>query len=354
MPGARAAMLYGYSNTRVKAMESKLIGEETFERMLATKDTNSIIGMLLQTTYKESIEQFGGIKAMDTLIDFVLSKDLGGETSKLIDIAPKKQKGLVTAIVGIWDIENIKTMIAALGSNKSFNEIDRYIINTRYADAEKIKEAMETKHVDAALGQLMKNTPYKEILKRAIETYNKSKDLMAVKAVVEREYYKELGSTILRLGKLDRGAADLVKDRIDMKNILTVLRAKKYNIPFAEIRESLIPNGSMNQNYFEKAFGGAKDVQSLTPMMKNFDLKKAVEGYNSSKNRPLILFEISMMNQIFEKALHTIRHSVLSFGTIIAFFYLKEIEAFTLRILIKSKSYSLTDEEIRMMVGWLK
>ena len=94
------ATLYGYSNSRVKAMKSKLIKTDMLEKMLAVKEPESIVGMLSQTNYKQNIEEFGGVSEMGTLIDFALSKNLGHETCKLVNITPNIHRRLTREIVG--------------------------------------------------------------------------------------------------------------------------------------------------------------------------------------------------------------------------------------------------------------
>ena len=59
-----------------------------------------------------------------------------------------------------------------------------------------------------------------------------------------------------------------------------------------------------------------------------------------------------MRNQIFNTEPKLLRLSVLSFGSLVDYVYLKEIEVFTLRALIKSKEYGLTKEEISKLVVW--
>ncbi len=354
MPGIRAAMKYGYSSTRVKAMESKLVRKETFERMLAAKDPGSIAAMLLQTDYKPDVEKLGGVKVMDTLVDFALSKNFGRETSKLISIAPKDQRGIVIAIVGVWDVSNMKMLIEAVDSGKSFESISKYIVESQYVGPEVAKEAMNAKSVEGAIEKLMAKTPYSALLRAALDTYKKTHSAAEANNALEIGYYMKLGSTIRTVMKLDKDAADLMRKRIDMRNVLTLLQAKRYGSDFSKISSSILPNGTIGAKTLEKMFRDSRDINTLAEGVKTFNLKQALASYNESKNKPLLVFEIAMLNEIFASALRGVRHSVLSFGTIVAFLYLKEIEVFTLRILIKGKSYGLSDEEIKGMISWLR
>jgi len=55
------AKLYGYSNARVKAMKSKLVGKGVLNDILKTESIPTILAKLLQTDYKDYIEEIGDI-----------------------------------------------------------------------------------------------------------------------------------------------------------------------------------------------------------------------------------------------------------------------------------------------------
>ncbi|VVB76605.1 V-type ATP synthase subunit C [uncultured archaeon] len=352
MPGFRDAIKYGYSNTRVKAMESKLITKDATERMLASKEIESIGASLLQTAYKDYIEEFGGTKSMGKLIDFALSKSLGHDVNRMIDLAPKSQKEIVRSIVGVWDISNIKFMIGALSTGKSFDDISRYLIDTKYAGPAKIREAMATNSAESAIGKLVLGTPYKSVLKSALEAYRKSKDPMDVDSAIDEAYYSGLGDTMEKLREINKASADLIGRRIDVKNVLTLLNAKKHGAEFATIRKYLVPNGGMGMHRMASLFESSKTVEALAGSVAAFDLKSAIADYEASRNKSLLTFEIAMMNEVFAGAFKTVRHSVLSFSTIIGYVYLKEMEVSALRVIVKGKSYELGEAEIRKMISW--
>jgi V/A-type H+-transporting ATPase subunit C len=350
----RAAMKYAYSNTRVKAMESKLVGRDALERMLAAKEPESIAAMLLQTDYKAEVERLGGVRAMGTLIDFALSKNLGRETSKLIAVSPKDQRPIMIAVAGEWDVNNMKILIEAAASKKSYDDISRYIIDTEYTGLDAAREVASAKSVEDAISWLSTHTPYANLLARALDAYKRTRSAAEAADALEREYYLKLGSTIHKLAGIDREAAALIRSRIDMKNVLFLLEAKKHGGDFKMVSARILPNGTIPVHALERLFNESKGVEELARSVKAFDLRGAAAEYSSVKTKPLMVFEIAMLNEIFRRALRGVRHSVLSFGALVAFLYLKEVEVFTIRILIKGRGYGLSDDEIRGMISWLK
>ncbi|MDE1810948.1 MAG: V-type ATPase subunit [Candidatus Micrarchaeota archaeon] len=350
--GYGAARLYGYSNSRVKAMESKMLNKEFLKDIYKTDDMKVILAKLLQTDYKPYIEEFGDINEREELLDFALRRSLAKTAEKVIAITPKEQRDIIIRIVSKWDLYNIKLVLSAKANGKSFDSISKYIVSSENVSARVIKEAMAEANIEYAVGKLVLSTPYRQILDVALDTYRKTGNITLVNAEIDKTFFSLLGGAIYRLSRLSYESAMVVKLDIEMRNVRTLLRAKKYGIKSSEVSNLLITNGITTVESLVSTFDGAKDMRDLVGGIKSFDLKEALAAYESNKFRQMLAFEIAMRNKIFEKVMSTLKHSVLSFGTIVAYFYLKEIEIFALRVIIKGKMYGLSEEEINGMIRW--
>lgn len=347
-----SSTMYGYSSTRVKAMESKLLDRSTFAQLAKMENVGSMIGLLLQTNYREYLEQFGGKEVHDELVDFALSKSLGVDLKKLIAIVPKEQKEMTAHIVGRSDTQNIKLVFYAKIYNKSFDDISRYIVESYNIDSETMKRALEEQTLEGATERLAVRTPYGNIVRNALATYKKTSNLTEANATIDIGFYKELESAVTKLSEVSRESASVVKLDIEMRNILTLLRAKKYGIKIDKLNDILIERGTTSVEKLLELFENSKSVNELAANVKSFDLKHALERYEKEGNRRMLLFEISMRNTIFKRAVSLLQHSTLSYAVIMGYYYLKEMEVFTLRVLINGKSYGLTKEEIDEMINW--
>ena len=341
---------YAYSATRVKAMESELIEPAMMKDIMQAKDASSILSLLSQTSYKKELEQFGGIKISSDMIDFALSKNLALNVSKLITITPMEDKSITRAIVGKWDIYNIELAIDAKSSKKSFEEIAKYIIDYGPYNADVIKDALREASVDGLISKLSINSPYREILAEALDEFKKSGDALKANMLIDRLYYQKLGSLMPKIKELSPEAATIIKLEIDMKNMLNLIRGKRYALKFNEISEGLIKNGSLSIEELQSIYENAKNEDDVAKNAKVFDLSNEVEIYK--KERRLFVFEIGMRNQILSKGIKMLSHALLSFGAILAYAYIKDIEVLTLRIIIKSKQYALPQDEVARMILW--
>lgn len=343
---------YAYSTARVKAMESKLISKEEMKGIVQAKDIGTILSMLVQTDYKKSLEEFGGVNIRSNIIDFALSKNLALNVGKLITITPMEEKSIIRSIVGKWDIYNAEIAIEAKTSGKRFEEISKYIIDYGPYNLNVIKEVMNEASVEGLIERLMINSPYKDMLYEALEHFRKNKDAVEANMLIDKLYYSKLGMLMPRIRNVSPESAFVVKLDIDMRNLLLMIRAKKYNIKFSDIENNFIRNGSLSVEELQSLYESAKDVYDIAKNAEVFDLSEAAEMYKSSRNMHLFGFEMAMRNQILSKSMTLLKHALLSFGAIVAYAYIKEIEVFTLRILINGRNYQLSQEEISKMIVW--
>lgn len=350
--GYKAATTYGYSNARVKAMESKLLDQSFMNQIAKSENVASAMGLLLQTDYKTYVDQFGGMNVEEGLVDFALSKSLEENSHKLINLTPKDDRQIIARLVSRSDAQNMKLVFYAKINNKSFDEISRYIIESQNIDYETVKRALNEQTLEETATKLMVRSPYRKVIEEALKAYRESSNITELNAAIDMGFFRLLAGTIKKLSQSDHESATIAKMDIEMRNILVLIRAKKYNLDTSKLRKLLVEKGITSIESLMQIFESSKDVHELAEKVSSFDLKKALESYEKGKGRQMLLFEISMRNQIFRKAISLLRHSTLSFSVIMGYFYLKEIEVFTLRILINGKSYGLTQQEIEEMGIW--
>ena len=100
----------------------------------------------------------------------------------------------------------------------------------------------------------------------------------------------------------------------------------------------------------ERMYASSNSVEELASRSKAFDLKASIARYAVDKR--ITHLEIGMKNQLLQASVHLVRHSVLSFGALLAYVYLKELELSTLRILIKGKQFGLSELDMEELMAW--
>lgn len=352
LSGYSAASVFGYSNARVRAMESKLLGRETMQSIINAKDAGSIVSTLFNTSYKDQMIEFGGVDTKPEFLDFVLSKSLAISLSKLVAATPTNYRSITRAIVGKWDLYNVRIAIEAKGKGQGFNDIASYVIDYGTYNAAVIKDVLREESIEGMLSRLLPNSPYAKAIQSCLDAYRKNRNTLDAIAELDRIYYSELGRVIIPMKDIGVEAARIAKMDIDMRNSLTMIRAKRRQLSFNAIKGLLIEGGNMNQSELERIFESSKEIDEMVVQLRGFDLKHAAEVYKKDSAKRMLVFEIGMRNSIFNSSIRLLKHSMLSFTTVMAYMYLKEIEVFTIRILAKGMLYGLSKEDIGELITW--
>lgn len=343
-------MKYGYSNTRVKAMEAKLLSGESMQTIINAKDVGTILTSLVQTDYNKAMLKFGGVEMKQSLIDFALSQNFAERMTILVKITPKSDHEIVRTMVRRFGLSNVKLALEAKDRGLTYDDISKYVLDYGSYDMHAVKEAFKENSITEMLNRFLKERHSSPIIKAAIAAYAKKKDVFDAIAAIDEAYYKSYSELIAEVSKRSEPAAELLKMEIDAKNIITLIRAKGRRLQFKDISDYIIENGDVSESNLKKSYESASNVEALAQGIKAPGMKEALESYKSSKQ--LISFEIGLRNAILIKSMKTLRHSVLSFGTIISYIYSKEIEVLTLRILVKSKAYGLSKDEVSRLITW--
>jgi V/A-type H+-transporting ATPase subunit C len=352
MAGILGGSTYSYSSARVKAMESNLVGAQAMQSIIDAPNIDAALSILFQQpAYKDDIAAYGGTSMKKDLVDFALSRNLAKSVNKLVEIAPTAQRKVLRALVGKWDIQNIRLAIEARDRGAGYERVAAHIMETSVGPAV-IKEAMRESTVEGVLARLAINSPYAEIIKGASSAYGKSRNIADAIAALDVGYYGSLSGVIYEISSAHYQSALIIKMEIDSKNILTMIRAKRAGMKFQQIEGYLVSNGAMPKKELEHAYDSARDLEDLVQHITRFDLKESLAVYK--RTGQLVSFEIGMNNHILNKGLGVLKPTILSFGTMLAYIYLKELEVRTLRIAIYSKAYGLSPEDVTRLIAWRK
>ena len=346
----KKARKYGYAATRAKAMESKLIDSATMRSIADAKDVDSILSILFQTDYSAAIAKFGGLGINPIMLDFAVSENMAERVSKLAEITPHEDQHVIRKIIARWDLANIKMVLEAVDRKQPYEAISQYIINSGGIKPVLLRDAAKADNVQEAIQRMMRSKTYRKTLSVALEAYKKTRNVMDASAWIDMQHYRELGELAVKLGRAKDASAVLIMMDIDMRNMITMLRAKKKGLRYNDISKTIMPNGTVTPNSLASVYNSTEDVVSLALKSKAFDMKVPADIYRV--NGQLLSFEIGMRNQIFNESSRLLKSAVLTLGALVDYVYMKEIEVFTLRALIKSKEYGLSREDVSRLVAW--
>ena len=333
-------------------MEARLLGISKMQEIAKARDVSGMLSVLMGTDYGESIVEFGGMDIKSELVDFALSKNLAKNMAKLVDITPDEDHELLRIVVAKWDLYNVKLMLEAKERKLAFEDIAASVIDAKPFDSEAIRAAMDEETAGSAIGKLFSFAPksYQGILAGVLKDYKASKSALETVSDIDDAYYSLLSGSVERMRRVHKNAAAIMSEDIDMRNLLIMIKAKERNLDHSQIARSIMDNGTLSKETLKAIYKGASGVAELARSAKIMGLEESAKLYDEDGR--LIHLEIGMKNSLLRDSVHTLRYGVLSFGAIVAYVYLKELEVSTLRVLLKGKQYGLADEEMNELMAW--
>ena len=324
---------WAYIVARVKVMKRKLIPSEEFKKLL-NMDFNEIIRYLEETEYKKEIDELAYKYSGPRLLDYALTLNLGRTYKKILDVSFGQAREFIAAYLTKWDIWNIINIIRGKIAGVSPEEIEEALVPVGEYSIDFYKSLI-AKELDEIV-KTFEGTPYYDAL---------SKVGSAPLSEIEDEMYKIYYSRILREKPSELALKlfiDFIRMEIDIKNIKTILRLKREEIPPDEIMKRIVPGG----------YELTEDEAAKLAAMSWDELTKSLEGYwfwkgiESLDGRELSRIEIKFDKVWIETIARRASNYPLSILPVLQYMVLKKIEVDNLRTLGWGKWQGIPNEEI--------
>lgn len=347
-PLRNRALIYGYSNARVKAMKTFLIPQSQIQEMIDVEGVGAVAGILERTAYKEDLIALSLRHSGADLVELALGRNFARTCRKLIRITPADATSTLLGILERWDVHNLKTIILAKGLGYSEEQITPFLVPSGELTEAELKKIL--KKDMSELVEYLKRTKYAPVAD-AFEEYAeevRGKNLAPVLSALDSLYFRALPGMI---GAKDAEMAtilSLVRAEVDMKNIMSILRAKKENLGEEAISKLVIEGGNLSMGELGKLIECRSIPEVIGKLRHAYNLGPALERYNADGS--LTHFEIDLENRIAERGIKALRRSILSAGAIVGFLYLKEAEVKNIRKIVRAKEFKIPNEKLKEML----
>lgn len=233
---------YAYITGRVRAMKTKLIPHEMYQRMLGM-DIPEITRYLEETQYKDEIDSMAKDHSGAELVEYATFANLAKTYRKLLRVSIDEPEFLILEYLRRWDIWNIKTILRGKFYGASDEEIMKYLVPAGELDQEFLEGLAKKEKIEEVI-QAFDGTDYYEAL-----TQYDGHMLSSVENALDKLYYfrmeRAVGGTLSVGGGL---LLKYVRKEIDVKNLVTLFRMNKAGIEASVIQENLLPGGKLHED----------------------------------------------------------------------------------------------------------
>ncbi len=347
---------YAYAYARAKALESYLIGNETYENMLSSQDISQIINILMETHYRDHISFFSTKYLGTDLIEVSINSFLIRVSRVAMSITPRIGLDALRAYISKWDINNIKIIISSKALGRPINETETFLISERDLPAglfagmltpEDYRLMVEENDIESIVKYLLKY-PYGKILMEGIDHYRKSGDIGEMLLLLDLFYFKNLKEKVKIFIGNEMPVIHLISSQIDSKNIMTLIRGIELGISPIDLKNYIIDGGYISRNKWDEILQSSSVDEVVEKVKDIYDLTKALENYHSYHD--IKDFEIMLEKYIIEKNISSFRIASPGLSSIIGMLLMFETERDNIRKISYGKYYGVSQERIRAML----
>lgn len=341
-----------YENARLRFLKSELLDVGFYEKLLDARSPDEMVTIFSETCYKDDVSSSVIKKPGYPGIEDGLKQNLARCFSRISRFFSEENRFLVSALLGRYDIWNVKAVIRGKHIGASAQEIMEAVLPAGELTEPLVIRLIDSPDVKTVIDLLtIWGFPFSRALRDAYENYRKTGKLVDVELPLDRYFYDEtLKELSEHRGNFD---AQLVREffrqEIDFLNIMTAIRlaAEGYNPDESE--KFFVAGGrKFGLEDYKKAIAG-QDVNMMLAVLAGTPYEKAAEegikrylktGFISSFQRAFEEFLVRAANKLFLA-------DPLSSAVLIAYIWTKHNEVTNLRVIVRGKSVGMREEEIR-------
>jgi V/A-type H+-transporting ATPase subunit C len=331
---------YAYITGRVRAMKTKLIPHEMYQRMLGM-DIPEITRYLEETQYKEEIDSMAKDYSGAELVEYATFANIAKTYRKLLEVSIDEPQFLILEYLRRWDIWNIKTILRGKFHGASEEEIMKYLVPAGELDMEFFEGLAKKERVEEVI-QAFDGTDYYE----ALALYD-GKMLSSVENALDKLYYfrmeRAVGGTLSVGGGL---LLKYVRKEIDVKNLVTLFRMNKAGIEASVIQENLIPGGKLHEELSRMA---GQSYNEFVRGLEGYPFWGAISDV-AAEGGSVSRIEARLRAYLVRYAWALSNYHPLSILPVLGYIVSKDTEVSNIRKIVRGKEAGLSAELIEEQV----
>jgi len=335
---------YGFINAKVRAMRSRFLAESAYRSLASTRDAKELAGQLGATRYRDAF-QSTDLQSAEA-VEQALERFEIGELRILEKYSKGDSRKMVRTLLERYDAESLKAALrlwhAKMKPPESF-AAEPVILPIPF-------DAILSAQQIGRIAQLLEGTPFHEAVVQSVPAYEERQSLFPVELAVDKTLFGRLWKAGMELNGRDRSIVrGLVGIEIDLKNIDWMSRFRNYyKLPFVEIRELLLENGSrLTAESLEKMSSENRIADAYTRVTRGTGVQAPDLDAPASR---LDVMEHFLASILLSEAKRAFRGNPLSIGSILGYAYCLRMETRNLKTLFAAKRYGLTAQQVESLL----
>jgi len=331
---------YAYITGRVRAMKTKLIPQDMYQRMQGM-DLPEITRYLEETQYKEEIDLMAKDYSGAELVEYATFANLAKTYQKLLRVSIDEPQFLVLEYLRRWDVWNIKTILRGKFHGAGEEEIMKYLVPAGELSIEFLDSLVKRDTVEEVI-QAFDGTDYYEAL-----TKYDGQMLSSVENALDKLYYFRMERAVG--GTLSVGGGLLLKyirREIDIRNLITLFRMNKAGIEPSITQDNLIQGGKLHDEFNRMA---GQSYSEFIRGLEGYPFWSAISDI-AGEDVDISRIEARLKAYLVRYAWALSNYHPLSILPVLGYIVSKDTEVSNIRKIVRGKEADLSPELIEEQV----
>jgi V/A-type H+-transporting ATPase subunit C len=341
---------YAYAVARVKSKKALLLTKDNYPKLLMM-DLNEIARFLGETQYKVEMAELASRHEGVNLIELGTAMNQARVYSQILGFCTGDLKITLEKYLARWDFMNVKTLLRAKMAGATVEELQEDIVAAGKLTDEQILQLFSMDNIKDILEEIGRKygMTVPEDLKNGLES---TKDLGPVEDFLDKLYYQRFFEQLTQPTRPEKVLVNWMRIEVDAKNIITLLKLKRYNVQSEKISSYFIEGGA-ELSVKELVRISATDsldsaIGELNKLTYYEQIKDALEVARTTGS--LSEVEIALNKRLARQAEKLSRAYVSSVLPIVDYIVRKKIEVDNIRIIARCKQSGLNPDTIKKLL----
>ena len=341
-----------YANSRIRGSRVRLLDESHYDTLLAQPDLAGVIRTLASwPQYRPYIEDAALTKEGTVLVSTALQAKLVDEYGFVYELMPEAERRQLRALVGIWDAEDLKSIVRGKSAGVPPEEIIESLTGLGQAiDREDLKILARQEDLESVVGTAVSlGMAFSSGFSEALIEYQAEGALSSFEREIDRTWAQSSAKEVSRWRVKGGPVHEVITSEIDILNITTAMRAAATDREIEDLDRFFLPGGErIDEAEFLRlaSLGDALAVLDALPMAEWGAARRAAnEAY-------VLRGTVSAMEQAIRASVAQGRikrfgRDILGFGVAVGYLLSVLYEVRNIRVIAYGKRFFVPDDMIR-------
>jgi V/A-type H+-transporting ATPase subunit C len=343
---------YAAINSRIRAKYSGQLSPQEWVRLCEAPDLAGVVAVLKDTVYGPYVADLEERNLTARRAVYEVRRHLADDYVAIIQSSPQNVHRLLTQLYRHFEVGNLKAILRGIVAGATWDRV-RYVLFPYGSITVLPAQAMVESGNVATAVELLRGTPYYDVLSFAMNRYSAEHSLFPLEVALDLNYWRNLWSEVSKLTGQDRMQAfRIIGSLLDSTNLMWAIRYRVYyQLSEEEIINYTLPFGFRVRDEDIRAIAAGADIAQVVSRI--FPDLQDVDTLLHDPHTGLPDLELRLQRHVANECRAAFSGYPFQVGIPLAYLLLSEFEVQDLTVLIEAKSMQMPAEEYqpRMLTG---